>query len=286
MSGGGALRLPRGRSLDLSGAPAVMAIVNCTPDSFYAGSRASSRDDAVARALAAEAAGASIVDLGGESTRPGSAYVGSEEELERVVPVVEELRKRSAVVISVDTRKSLVAGASLAAGADMINDVSALEDDPGLGPLCAATGAAVVLMHKRGSPDSMQDAPLYSDVAAEVRAYLLAAAGRAQAWGIDADCIVLDPGFGFGKRLEDNLDLLVSLAEMGAGRYPVLVGLSRKAFIGAVTGRSVEGRLAGTLAANAAAVAGGASILRVHDVAETVDAVRVLAALRFRKGKH
>jgi dihydropteroate synthase len=262
-----------------------MAIVNCTPDSFVPGSRAATTSEALERALAAEAAGAAIVDLGGESSRPGSAYVGTEEELDRIVPVVEALRRRSSIPISVDTRKAAVASAALSAGADIVNDISALEDDPEMGPLCAGTGAAVVLMHKKGTPDTMQDAPFYRDVVAEVRDYLAEAARRAEVWGISRDRIVLDPGIGFGKRPEDNLDLIAGLAEIVGAGYPVLVGLSRKAFIGAVTGRAVEGRLAGTLAANAAAVAGGASILRVHDVAETADAVRILTAINARKGK-
>jgi len=283
VSGARFLALPRGRSLDLSGPAAVMAIVNCTPDSFYAESRARGVDDAVARALEAEAAGAAIVDLGGESTRPGSAYVDEAEEFARVVPVVKALRARSGVIISVDTRKASVARAALEEGADIINDVSALEDDPELAPVCARFGAAVVLMHKQGRPDSMQRDPRYADAVEEVRAYLEAAARRAEGFGIAKDRIALDPGFGFGKRLEDNLALLAGLAEIGRSGYPVLVGLSRKTFIGTITGKAAEDRLAGTLAANAAAVAAGANILRVHDAAETVDAVRVLAAVLARK---
>jgi len=279
------LALPRDRFLDLSGPALVMAVVNCTPDSFFSGSRARDVGDAVARALAAEEAGAAVVDLGGESTRPGAAYVDAEEELSRVLPVVEGIRARSRVPISVDTRKALVARAVLEAGADIVNDISALEDDAELGPLCARAGAAVVLMHKKGIPDSMQDAPYYDDVVAEVRGYLEAAAARAESFGIARDRIAIDPGIGFGKRLEDNLDILAGLAEIGRSGYPVLVGLSRKAFVGALTGRPVDGRLPGTLAANAAAVWGGARILRAHDVAETVDAAKILAAVAARKGK-
>jgi dihydropteroate synthase len=262
-----------------------MAVVNCTPDSFFPDSRAASAADAVGRALAAEGEGASIIDLGGESSRPGAAYVSAQEELDRVIPVVEGIRSRSGIAVSVDTRKSAVARAALDAGADIVNDISALEDDPLLGPLCAERGAAVVLMHKKGIPENMQSAPAYADVVGEVRDYLAAAALRAEAWGIRRERIVLDPGIGFGKRLEDNLDLLASLAEIVRAGYPVLVGLSRKSFIGTVTGRGVDGRLAGTLAADIIAVAAGARIVRVHDVAATVDALRVVAAVDGRKGK-
>lgn len=272
------LALPDGRGLDLSGPPLVMAIVNCTDDSFYAPSRATA-EEAVDRALAAVAAGAAIVDIGGESTRPGAAYVSAEEELSRVLPVVTGLRRRSDVAISVDTRKAQVARAALDEGADIVNDVSALEDDPDLAPVCARHGAAVVLMHKKGIPADMQDKPYYEDVVQEVRSYLEMAILRAESAGITRDRIVVDPGIGFGKRLVDNLDLIRRLAEIGAADYPVLVGLSRKSFIGALTGRGPEGRLAGTLAANAAAIFAGARILRVHDVEETVDLVRVMSAV-------
>ncbi len=279
----GRLSLPGGRSLDLSGPPLVMAIINRTDDSFYAPSRVRP-DEAAERALRAADAGAAIVDIGGESTRPGAAYVSAEEELDRVLPVVRALRARSGVAISVDTRKAAVAAAALEAGADIVNDVSALEDDPELGPVCARYGAAVVLMHKKGIPADMQDAPYYDDVVGEVAAYLSAAVRRAEAAGIASDRIVVDPGIGFGKRVEDNLDLLARLAEITPGSYPVLVGLSRKSFIGAITGRGPELRIAGTIAANAAAMARGARILRVHDVEEAVDLIRVMAAIDSRSG--
>ncbi len=271
------MALPRGRSLDLSAGFAVMGIINVTPDSFWAGSRA--RSDAVADIAAAMIAdGAAVLDIGGESTRPGSAYVGADEELERVLPAVEAIRSRWDIAVSVDTRKSAVARAALAAGADIVNDVAALEDDPGMGAVCAAAGAPVVLMHKKGIPETMQDKPCYDDCAAEVRAYLLAAAERAASAGIARDRIILDPGVGFGKRLEDNLALISRLDELALEGYPVLVGLSRKAFVGAITGRDAAGRLAGSLAAACAALQRGAAIFRVHDVAETVDALKVYAA--------
>lgn len=277
----GRIDLPGGRFLDLSAAPLVMAIVNCTDDSFYAPSRAD-RETAIARALAAEAAGAAVVDVGGESTRPGAAYVDAGLEAERVVPVVEGIRRRSPVPISVDTRKASVARAALDAGADIVNDVAALRDDPLLAALCAERGAAVVLMHKKGIPADMQDAPWYQDVVGEVKAFLLEAAAAAEAAGVRRSSIILDPGIGFGKRLEDNLDLLARLDEIAAEGYPVLVGLSRKSFVGAITGRPPEGRLAGTLAATAAAALAGAAVLRVHDAEESVDLARMVAALRGR----
>jgi dihydropteroate synthase len=276
-----ALSLPRGRSLGAGRARAgalVMGVINVTPDSFYPLSRSRSAAEAAEAALAMEAEGADIVDIGGESTRPGSEYVGEAEELERVVPAVEAIRARSAIPISIDTRKAAVAAAALEAGADIVNDVSSLGADPAMADLVARSGAAVVLMHMRGEPKTMQDAPRYADCAAEVAEYLGAAAGRAIAAGIARDRIIVDPGIGFGKRLEDNLDLISRLGLVADLGYPVLVGLSRKAFVGAIAGRAAEGRLAGSLGAACAAFAGGARIFRVHDVAATIDALAVFSA--------
>jgi dihydropteroate synthase len=256
-----------------------MAIVNCTGDSFYPPSRTSSPEEAVDRALAAVEEGAAIVDFGGESTRPGAAYIPEEEELRRLIPVIRGFRRQSRAPVSVDTRKAAVARAVLDAGADIINDISALEDDPDLGPVCAERGAPVVLMHKKGVPQTMQCSPGYEDAAGEVGAYLARAALRAGSCGIPKEHIILDPGIGFGKRLEDNLLILARLAKICGSDYPVLVGLSRKTLVGDLTGRDVSGRLAGSLAANAAALMEGADILRVHDVGETVDLVKVLYAL-------
>lgn len=286
VAGTGRLRLPGGRSLDLSGPPLVMAIVNCNGDSFFAPSRVSG-DAAVERALAAEAAGAAMVDIGGESSRPGSAYVDADEELRRVVPVVAGIRRRSSIPISVDTRKAVVARAALDAGADIINDISALRDDPALGPLCAERGCGVVLMHMKGDPATMQDAPSYADAVVEVRSFLAESVRRALAYGIAGDSIMVDPGVGFGKRYGDNLELLARLAEIVGDGYPVLVGLSRKSFLGTATGRSVAERLSATLAADVLAVASGARVIRVHDVAEHADAVAVAAAvLAHRRPDH
>ena len=272
--------LPRGRSLRLDGPPLVMGIVNVTPDSFYPLSRRRGVPEAAEAALAMEAAGAAIVDLGGESTRPGSRGVGVDEELERVVPVVAAVRARSGLPISVDTRKAAVARAALEAGADIINDVSSLRHDPGMAVLAAQSGVPVILMHMKGTPETMQDAPAYADCAAEVRDFLAVAAADAAAAGIEPGLILVDPGIGFGKRLADNLDILSRLGLLLSLGYPVVVGISRKAFIGALVGKGVESRLAGSLGAACAAALGGALVLRVHDVAETVDALAVFSAVR------
>ncbi|MDR2901190.1 MAG: dihydropteroate synthase [Treponema sp.] len=276
------ISLPSGALLDFRGPALVMAIVNCTDDSFYPASRNNSQEEALARALKAEEDGANIIDFGGESTRPGATYVSEEEELRRLVPVIREFRKRSHVPISVDTRKAAIAKAVLDAGADIINDISALEDDSAMGPLCAERGAVVVLMHKKGIPETMQDEPYYTNVVSEVYSYLIETAAKARNLGIHPQRIMLDPGIGFGKQLEDNLDLIAHLEELSASGYPILVGLSRKRFIGEVCGRDSQDRLAGTLAANAASLMGKAHILRVHDVPETVDLVKMFYAISNR----
>ncbi len=293
--------LPGNRQLSWSDRPLVMGIVNCTPDSFYTPSRAVSTAAALEAGLRFEAEGADILDLGGESSRPGAEYVPVEAELERVVPVVEALRARTGIPISVDTRKAAVARAALDAGADMVNDISALRDDPELGPLVAARGVPVVLMHMRGTPRTMQLEPHYDDVVAEVADELAEFAAAAERIGVPRDRIILDPGIGFGKRVEDNLRILSSLERLRRLGYPLLIGLSRKAFLGSVgaaefgedprilgtpysgeepSPRPAEGRLAAGLAANLHAAAAGAAVLRVHDVLETVDALKVAAAIR------
>ncbi|MDR2194762.1 MAG: dihydropteroate synthase, partial [Treponema sp.] len=238
----------------------VMAIINCNNDSFFTHSRAATVKIAVEKALRAEKDGADIIDVGGESTRPGAPYIDEEEELERVIPVIQGIRQWTSIPLSVDTRKATVAVAALEAGANIINDISALEDDPDMGRVCAEYGAVVVLMHKKGSPKIMQHEPFYRNVVAEVVSYLRDAAQRALDAGIVRENIVLDPGIGFGKRLEDNTALIRRLATICALGYPVLVGLSRKTFIGELTGKDVPDRLAGTLAANAVAVIAGADI--------------------------
>lgn len=274
------LALPGQRRLRLS-RPAVMAIVNCTPDSFWEGSRAFGQA-ALEAALCAEAEGADIIDFGAESTRPGSQTVPVDEELERLIPAIEAFRARSSLPVSVDTRKALVAEAAIAAGADIVNDVSGLSHDPAIGPLCARTGAALVLMHMKGEPETMQKGPFYASVVDEVRESLEGAVKRALECGIPPDALILDPGFGFGKRLEDNLDLLSQLAQSVPSGYPVLVGMSRKSMIGALCQREVPDRLAGTIAAHTLALSHGAQILRVHDVVEAVDSVAIWMAVEGR----
>jgi dihydropteroate synthase len=261
--------------LDLA-RPRVMGIVNVTPDSFSDGGRFLDHPRALAHARALLADGADVVDVGGESTRPGAAPVGEQEELDRVLPLVEALARDGAVV-SIDTMKPAVMRAAVAAGAAMINDVRAL-GEPGAMEVAAATNAAVCLMHMQGAPGTMQAQPRYDDVAAEVRAFLLARARSCEQAGIARDRIVLDPGFGFGKSVVHNFTLLRDLGTLVGAGYPVLAGWSRKSSLGAVTGRAVGERIAGSLAAALACVARGAKLVRVHDVRETVDALAVWQA--------
>jgi dihydropteroate synthase len=281
----GAISLPRGRSLDLDSGPLVMGIVNITPDSYYPPSRSRGAAEAAEVALAMEAEGAAIVDLGGESTRPGSYYVEEAEELERVVPAITAIRERSDLPISVDTRKASVARAAIEAGADMINDVSAFRYDPAMAAVAAEKGAAVLLMHMKGEPRTMQSEPSYVDCAAEVKDFLAESAANAVAAGVDPGRILVDPGIGFGKRLEDNLALLSGLGSIADLGYPVAIGISRKAFLGALVGKAVEGRLPASLGAACAAFLGGAAVFRVHDVAATADALAVFAAILGRAGR-
>lgn len=269
------LQLPE-RTLDLS-RPRVMGIVNVTPDSFSDGGRYLLHEQAIAHALQLVADGAAIVDIGGESTRPGAAAVSVEEELARVVPVIEQLRRRSNVVISIDTSKPEVMQAAVAAGAELINDVWALRQ-PGALDVAAQSGAAVCLMHMQGEPRTMQQQPLYQDVVAEVLLFLQQQVARCQPL-IARSRLLLDPGFGFGKALDHNFALLRALPQLQALQLPLLAGLSRKSMLGAVTGRASDERLAASVAAATLALTGGASILRVHDVAATVDAVAVFQAM-------
>ncbi|MEN9704497.1 MAG: hypothetical protein RLZZ393_376 [Pseudomonadota bacterium] len=270
-----------GRVLDLA-EPVVMGVLNVTPNSFSDGGRFVELDAAVAQGLALHAAGAAIIDIGGESTRPGAEPVPEALELERVIPVIERLRRECDAVISVDTMKPAVMRAAVAAGAGLVNDVLALQA-PGAMDAVAATSVAVCLMHMQGEPRTMQAAPRYDDVVGEVDRFLSARARACLAAGIPAERICLDPGFGFGKTLEHNLDLLAGLQRLAAGPYPLLVGLSRKSMLAGLLGRAVEDRLPGSLALATAAVLAGARIVRAHDVVETCDAVRVAAALARRR---
>ncbi len=272
-----------GHRLDLQ-RPQVMGILNVTPDSFSDGGRYMDLDTAVARALHMQAQGAAIIDVGGESTRPGAPPVPLAEELERVVPVIEALAGSLRIPISVDTRKPEVMRAAAEAGAGMINDVQALRA-PGALEAARDTGLAVCLMHMQGRPADMQRAPRYDDVVAEVEAFLGARVAACTAAGIPAGRLLLDPGFGFGKTLEHNLALLAGLGRLtGLGR-PLLVGISRKSMLGAILDqRPTEGRLHAGLAATVLALERGARLIRTHDVGPTLDAIRVWEAVASATG--
>ena len=268
----------RDHLLDLA-EPCVMGVLNVTPDSFSDGGRFADVDAAVERGVAMAGEGAAIIDVGGESTRPGAADVGVQEELGRVVPVIEALVRRVRVPVSIDTSKPEVMRAALSAGASLVNDVKALRAAGALEAV-AGTGAAVCLMHMQGEPRTMQAAPSYGDVVAEVRQFLADRVRACVAAGIGRDHICVDPGIGFGKRPEHNLALLAGIDRLADPDLPVLIGVSRKSLVGIITGRPPEGRLAGSVAFAALSVMGGAAIVRAHDVAETVDAVKVASALR------
>ena len=271
-------RLPCGnRVLDLAHTH-VMGILNATPDSFSDGGRYSQLDAALRHAQEMVAAGATLIDVGGESTRPGARPVSPAEEVDRVAPVVERIARELDVIISVDTSTPEVIVESARLGAGLINDVRSLRR-PGALEAAAATGLPVCLMHMLGEPGDMQDNPHYQDLVGEVSAFLADRMGRCEAAGIPKDRIILDPGFGFAKTLEHNLSLFRHMEALHALGRPLLVGVSRKSMIGAVLGRPVGERLIGGLALAALAMTKGARILRVHDVAETADVVRMIAAV-------
>ena len=270
--------------------PCVMGILNITPDSFSDGGelyrdQCSNVELAVARALQMERDGASIIDIGGESTRPGAAKVSVQEELERVIPVITALRRESTITISIDTSKAEVMVEALRAGANFINDVCALQQPQALEVVARAAQQnpqlQICLMHMQGDPQTMQQAPHYDDVVYEVKTFLRARIVACEAAGISKSQLIIDPGFGFGKTLEHNLALLRGLGALNELGCPVLAGLSRKSMIAKLTGRSdVQDRLAGSLALAWAALAQGVKILRVHDVKETVDLVKIYQAIR------
>ncbi|MGE5636218.1 MAG: dihydropteroate synthase, partial [Nocardioidaceae bacterium] len=258
------------------GAPVLMGVVNVTPDSFSDGGRFLDPAAAVEHGLRLAAEGAAILDVGGESTRPGAEPVSEEEELSRTVPVVERLAQLGPARVSVDTRKLEVARAALAAGARVVNDVSAFRAEPELAGLVASAGAHCCLMHMLGQPDTMQRDPRYDDVVAEVRAFLEERLAFAVGEGVPEERVWLDPGIGFGKTVEHNLELLRRLDEIAAIGRPVVVGTSRKSFLGRLAGgRSEQERLPGTIATNVIALERGASIFRVHDVGPVRDALTV-----------
>ena len=261
-----------------------MGILNVTPDSFSDGGRFAIPERAIDQALAMVEAGADIVDIGGESTRPGAAAVPPDEELARVLPVIEQLAARSEVTLSIDTMKARVAECALAAGAHIINDVSALSHDPAMVDVARASGAGCVLMHMQGMPRTMQDNPVYDDVVADVAAALRARVDDVTARGLARDTLAVDPGIGFGKTVEHNLQLLANLDALAGLGLPVVVGLSRKSFLGKLTGRDVDDRLAGSVAALTFCVLHGAQVMRVHDVKESCDAAQLAVKLLQHRG--
>ncbi len=263
------------RTLDLS-RPRVMGVINATPDSFFDHSRFVGADAALDTAAAMVEAGANIVDIGGESTRPGAKPVSTAEEIDRTVPIIERVRELDAV-ISIDTCKAGVAAAAIRAGAECVNDVRAARGE-GMLELLAASDVGVCLMHMRGEPRTMQERPLYADVVDEVREFLGQRAAACREAGVDAARLLVDPGFGFGKTAAHNLALLANLRALSSIGLPILVGLSRKSTLGQLTGKTVADRLPASIAAAVLAVVNGAAVLRVHDVGETVDALKVVEA--------
>ena len=260
----------------------VMGVLNVTPDSFSDGGRWFDTDRAVAHALEMIEQGADILDIGGESTRPGADPVSEEEELRRIIPVIEGIVSRVSVPISVDTRKASVARRAVESGAAIVNDTGGEEADPAMPSVAAETGAAIVFMHSRGTPATMRELTDYRDVVTDVRDFLSDAAEKLQAAGVERDRIVLDPGFGFAKNAQQNLELLDRLDEIVALGYPVLAGTSRKSFIGAVLDLPEDERVEGTAATVAWAIARGAAMVRVHDVAELTRVVKLCDAIRTR----
>jgi len=257
--------------------PKLMGVVNVTPDSFSDGGEFLDPEAAIAHGEELVRDGAEILDVGGESTRPGAEEVGAEEEMARVLPVVEGLA--GVATVSIDTSKAVVAEAALDAGASIVNDVTALRGDPEMGGLCAERGATLILMHMRGDPRTMQEDPRYDDVVDEVKEFLAERVEVAVAAGVDEERIWVDPGIGFGKTLEHNLELLRRLGELRSLGRPLVVGTSRKSFIAGVDDAPVGQRLGGTIASSILAAAEGADVLRVHDVTETAQAVRVADAI-------
>ncbi len=260
-----------------AGRPLVMGILNLTPDSFFAGSRQESVDQAARTAAAMATAGADVLDLGAESTRPGARPVTPQQELDRLLPAVEAVRRETDLPVTVDTVRAATARAALDAGADAVNDISA-GSDPGMFSLAAERGCGLIIMHMQGTPRTMQQAPRYHDVVAEVAGFLAGRCRLATEAGVAEARLAVDPGIGFGKTLEHNLALLGGLQAVAGGR-PLLLGASRKSFIGMITGAEAEDRLPGSLAALALAFEQGASLVRVHDVAGSVQFLDVLRAV-------
>ena len=279
--GNRSIELSDGRSLSLI-QPLVMGILNVTPDSFSDGGQFNETEAATARALQMVEDGADIIDIGGESTRPGADPVELLEEMDRVLPVITRLRQRTDIPISIDTYKAAVAEAAINEGADIVNDISALREDPEMVQLVARTSVPVVLMHMLGRPKDMQVNPSYEDCVAEIKEFFAERIAFAVSHGVDTSQIIIDPGIGFGKRLADNIDILAELDEFQSLSRPILVGASRKSFIGMLSPSTEppESRLGGSIAAAVVATLHGADIIRVHDVRETVEAMKVMLATR------
>ena len=274
--------LPGGATIDLSDDPVVMGVLNVTPDSFSDGGSYNDPGRAVDRVHQMVEEGAGIIDIGGESSRPGACELSADDELARILPVLERLSGRLEVPVSIDTRKAEVAGTALDMGAVIINDISGFTHDPGMIPLAARSGAALVVMHMKGTPETMQEDPNYDDVLSEILQWLEERTGMLISKGVSPEKIIVDPGIGFGKRLVDNLDILQELGDFRSLGFPVLVGHSRKSFIGMITGREPDERLWGGLAAVGKCLDGGARILRVHDVKETIDFIKVWQSIELK----
>lgn len=268
-------------SIDAARRTALMGIVNVTPDSFSDGGRYFDPGKAISHGIDLAREGADIIDVGGESTRPGARPLSAREEIERILPVIRGLRRTAPIPISIDTYKADVARAALAEGADMVNDISALRFDAAMAPLIAAEKVPVVLMHMQGAPQTMQQRPRYQNVVQEVREFLQSLIHFALEAGVEADRIIIDPGIGFGKELDHNLALLRGIPTLVSLGRPILVGPSRKTFIGKILEVGPEERLEGSLAAAVAAVLAGANMIRTHDVKEARRAIRIADALRF-----
>jgi dihydropteroate synthase len=271
-----------GKVFDLGPRAWLVGVVNVTPDSFFDGGLYFEPARAIERALALAAEGADIIDIGGESSRPGSSPVPAKEEKKRILPVIEVLKQKKDVLISADTSKAEVAESALAAGADIINDISAGRFDPGMLPLIGRSGAGLILMHMKGTPRTMQLAPHYDDVVGEVKKFLGDRLEAAMSFGVPPENIILDPGIGFGKTLEHNLTLLNSLGSLAELGRPLIIGVSRKSFIGQLLEVETQDRLEGTIAASIVGLLRGASLLRVHDIQAMKRAVTVAEAILFQ----
>jgi dihydropteroate synthase len=267
------------RLLDFNRKTYIMGILNCTPDSFYPDSRMRTTEEALRSARKMIDSGVDIIDIGGESTRPGSDGVTVKDELKRVIPIIAAIRKESDVLVSIDTRKRAVAEQALDAGADMVNDVSGLKRNKALAELVAERGVPIILMHMQGKPKTMQNNPSYVNTIGDILKDLQASITFALSAGISETRIIIDPGIGFGKRIKDNLRIIKELKAFQSLNFPILIGISRKSFLGQILNQPVEGRLIGTITANTLAVVNGADVIRVHDVSDAVEMVKIIDSI-------